>query len=138
MRAFLPLACVAIGASAPAAVPASALKPLHPADTRALTGELRCGFSVAGRTLMLAAADAGRTAPRHAVVRTRAAVMLAGWRGGALERGGTFGGGGLRVRVERGARLATGTEELRYRAALAVARDGGGERRYAGVWSCGP
>ncbi|ATY34097.1 hypothetical protein CVN68_20830 [Sphingomonas psychrotolerans] len=57
---------------------------------------------------------------------------------GAMEKGAVFGGKGLTVRITRLARLDTGNESTAHRASLVAQRSDGAERRFEGVWNCGP
>jgi hypothetical protein len=120
------------------------LAALQPDDAEGLEGELGCAFAErrGGPSLLVGKADVGKQARAFAVVRnggvreTLAGTAAGGF--GAMEKGLTFGGKGLTVRVIPQGRLATGDESVAQRAALLVQRGDGAERRFEGLWTCGP
>ena len=117
------------------------LQPLPENALASLRGELRCAFEADGRSLLIAAADADRTARATAVVNVDGAVrsLEAASPGGfdALGHGGRFAGGDWRVAVVLGAEQPTGHEGSRHAATLSVTQ-GAREGRADGVWNCGP
>jgi len=120
------------------------LATLQPDDAEGLEGELGCAFaeSRGGPALLVGRADVGKAARAFAVVRnggvreTLSGTAAGGF--GAMEKGLSFGGKGLMVRVTPHARLATGDESVAQRASLLVQRGDGAERRFEGLWTCGP
>lgn len=120
------------------------LAALQPGDTDALEGELGCSFSEhkGGPALLVGKADVGKDARafarirNHGVLEPLAATATGGF--AAMEKGLSFGGKGLTVRVIPEARVATGDESVAQRATLLVQRGDGAERRIAGLWTCGP
>ncbi|WP_436828303.1 hypothetical protein [Sphingomonas sp. DT-207] len=120
------------------------LAPLDAGDSEGLDGELGCSFAERkdAPSLLIARADVGKEARPFAAVRNagvleRLAATAAGGFG-AMEKGLTFGGKGLTVRVTPEARVPTGDESVAQRATLLVQRADGAERRIAGLWTCGP
>lgn len=120
-----------------------ALVPLQPDDAADLPGELACGFRLADarQSLMIARADVGDEARGVAVIRNGgyAERLMARTAGGfgAMERGISFGGRGMTVTIDRGERVSGG-ESPAYAATLLAQRADGAERRYQGLWTCGP
>lgn len=120
------------------------LLPLEADDAKGLEGELACSFSADGEknSILLGRADVGAGARAFAVVRNagvRESLSSADAGGfSAMARGVTFGGKGLTVRITRKARIETGAESSAHRAVLLVQRADGAERRFEGLWSCGP
>lgn len=120
-----------------------ALAPLQPEDAADLPGELACGFRIADarQSLMIARADVGDDARGVAVIRNGgyAERLMARSAGGfgAMERGASFGGRGMTVTIDRGERVSGG-ESPAYSATLLAQRADGAERRYQGLWTCGP
>lgn len=120
-----------------------ALTPLQPDDAADLPGELACGFRLADarQSLMIARADVGDDARGVAVIRNGgyAERLMARSNGGfgAMERGIAFGGRGMTVTIDRGERRSGG-ESPAYAATLLAQRADGAERRYQGLWTCGP
>ncbi|MDP5279094.1 hypothetical protein Q9Q95_09175 [Sphingomonas sp. DG1-23] len=120
------------------------LTALQPDDAERLEGELGCAFAErrGGPALLVGKADVGKAARAFAVVRnggvreTLAASATGGF--GAMEKGLRFGGKGLTVRVTPHDRIATGDESVAQRATLLVQRGDGAERRFEGLWTCGP
>ena len=120
------------------------LTALQPGDTDALEGELGCSFSEreGGPALLVGKADVGKDARafarvrNHGVLEPLAATSTGGF--GAMEKGVTFGGKGLSLRLMPEARVPTGDESVVQRATLLVQRADGAERRIAGLWTCGP
>jgi hypothetical protein len=119
------------------------LVPLGADDTQGLEGELGCSFAEqGGPALLIGRANAGKSARAAAVVRNggvveRLASMATGGFG-AMEKGATFGGKALTVRVVAEAPLTTGNESSATSAQVIVQRADGAERRYQGLWTCGP
>lgn len=120
------------------------LAPLRPDDAKGLDGELGCGFAErrGGPSLLVGRADVGSEARAFAVVRNGgvlerlASTATGGF--GAMEKGPTFGGKGLTVRITpEGGNLVKG-ESVARRATLLVQRGDGAERRIQGLWHCGP
>ena len=108
-----------------------------------LQGELGCSWLDAEGTRRLAAAanvGSDQRGTAVAVFDGRTVPLAARDAGGfgALEHGTTFEGEGFVVTVGRGARIATGTEEGRFEARLAVKRDGAPVWSEDGTWTCGP
>jgi hypothetical protein len=120
-----------------------ALAPLQPDDAADLPGELACSFRLADarQSLMIARADVGDDARGVAVIRNGgyAERLMARSDGGfgAMEPGITFGGRGMTVTIDRGERRSGG-ESPDYAATLLAQRADGAERRYQGLWTCGP
>ena len=120
-----------------------ALTPLQPDDADDLPGELACGFRLADarQSLMIARADVGDDARGVAVIRNggyaERLMARSGGGFGAMERGIAFGGRGMTVTIDRGERRSGG-ESPSYAATLLAQRADGAERRYQGLWTCGP
>lgn len=121
------------------------LDSLQADDGADVAGELGCTFNVEGQNgaILLAKADVGKAARAQAVVRNHgeAERLLGRTAGGfgALERGTTsLGGRGLTIDIAPQQAVPTSTEEVRQRATLVAKRGDGAERRYQGLWSCGP
>ena len=120
-----------------------ALAPLQRDDAAELPGELACSFRLADarQSLMIARADVGDDARGVAVIRNGgyAERLMARSAGGfgAMERGIAFGGRGMTVTIDRGERRSGG-ESPAYAATLLAQRADGAERRYQGLWTCGP
>lgn len=120
------------------------LAALQPDDAEGLEGELGCAFAErrGGPSLLVGRADVAKAARAFAVVRNGGVrETLAGTAAGgfeAMEKGLTFGGKGLTVRVTPQGRLVTGDESVAQLASLLVQRGDGAERRFEGLWTCGP
>jgi hypothetical protein len=120
------------------------LLPLEAGDAEEIEGELACSFSADGAraAILIGRADVGKDARAFAAVRnagvleTLAGTATGGF--GAMEKGASFAGKGLTVRITRQARLQTGDESSAHRAVLLAQRADGAERRFQGIWTCGP
>lgn len=120
-----------------------ALAPLQPDDATGLPGELACSFRLADvrQPMLIGRADVDDEARGVAVIRNgdyveRLVARSAGGFG-AMERGIAFGGRGMTVTIDRGERVSGG-ESPSYDATLLAQRADGAERRYRGLWTCGP
>lgn len=117
------------------------LRPLKAGDTAELPGELGCSFQAGADTLFAARADVGEDERATGVINSGEVQRLFGQvKGGfgSLEKGAELTAQGMKVSLDRGKRIETGTEEGRYEAMLTILRMDGGKRVYDGVWSCGP
>lgn len=114
-------------------------------DDAGLQGELGCSFTgdTAAEPLLVAKADVGDEASGFGIVKIGDHVSRIATRGrggfGAMEREGAFGGRGITIDIEQTAEEpAIGGEAPAWPAALTAKRMDGAERRFAGLWRCGP
>lgn len=121
-----------------------ALTALESNDIEALSGELACGFRLADQRqpMLFGRANVGDDEPATVAIRHGGYVERLSLRGtggfNAMERGGIFSGRGMTLTIERGARQGGAAESPDYAATLLAQRADGAERRYQGLWTCGP
>lgn len=120
------------------------LTQLQPGSIESLPGELGCSFRLAGsdRPLLVGRADVGDDERAAAAISigdyVERLISLEAGGFGAMERGTSFGGRGMTVRIERIARQPSESEAVTYTATLLAQRADGAEQQFEGLWTCGP
>lgn len=118
------------------------LSGLSPADLEAnpLSGELACGFSADGATLLSAKGAVGSKDPAFGLVKVGDYVERVAAPGGfdGMVKGAVFNGQGKTVTIALTGPAKGGGESPPSPATLTYDRADGAKRVFAGTWTCGP